>query len=109
MYVFRDVKTGFELAVFTIAHFLAVYPYTHVRGCRADVQEDIASLPRRVNGECTSVLTCIIVLKRRNRRVIIVVTSPCIADIHINRITIPVELPHPGNRDRVPCRVIITN
>ena len=109
MYVFRDVKTGFELAVFTIAHFLSVDPHPYIRGCRADVQEDIVSLPRRVNGECSSVLTCIIVLKRRNRRVIIVVTSPCIADIHINRITIPVELPHPGNRDRVPCRVIITN
>ena len=73
------------------------------------MKEDILAVPLLVDDECPPVLTHIIVLQRRERRIVVIMAFPCISDIQIKRIAITVEFPHAGNRHFIPCGIVISH
>ena len=106
MHIRCDVETCFELAVFAVADFLAVHPYTDIGCGGTDGQAHLMSFPISRNIESTSVLSYVIVLLRYVRRVVFEVAAPCVTYVHIERIAVSVQFPHSGNRHRPPFGVI---
>ena len=98
----RDVEAGFELAVLAVARLAAVDPDTHVRGRRADVEHDLLPGPRGRKVERAHVVAHAVVLRGDVGRVVLVMAAPGVADVQIDRIAEPVELPHAGNRHFAP-------
>ena len=107
-HIFRDVEAGLQLAVLTVAHFLAVHPDAHVGGGGSDAEEDVLAQPGRIDEEGPAILSGIVVLERRDGRIVPVMTLPGIADVDIERIPVAVELPESGDRHVVPGRIIHT-
>ena len=106
MHIRCDVETCFELAVFAVADFLAVHPYTDIGCGGTDGQAHLMSFPISRNIESTSVLSYMIVILRYVRRVVFEVAAPCVTYVHIERITVSVQFPHSGNRHRSPLGII---
>ena len=107
MDILRNVETGLQLAVLAVADLLPVDPDADVRGRGADVQADLPSDPAAVHGESATVLAGIIVLRGRDRRIVLVMAAPGIADVDIQRIAKAVEFPVAGNGNRAPLAVVI--
>ena len=102
-----DIETSLKFAVLAVADHLTVDPDTDIGCGRAYAEADLLANPRRINLEGTTVLTHIVALCGRVRRIILVMTSPGISHIDIQRISESVELPHPGNRHGLPGRIIV--
>ena len=66
------------------------------------MEKDILTLPCLVEAECTTVLTCMVVPVSRERRIVLIVASPCISYIEIDRSAISIHFPKTGNRDLIP-------
>ena len=71
------------------------------------MQENILAVPIFIKDESLSILAHIVVFQCRIRRIIVIVSSPCITDIQIDRVTISVQLPHSRNRNLIPCCIVI--
>ena len=97
-----DVETGLKLAVLAVTYLLAVYPDADIRTCGAYVEENILSLPLRSHIEGPAVLSGVIIPTGNERRIGLMMTLPCIADIDIYRISVTIEFPHARNRHGVP-------
>ena len=74
--IFRNVETGFELAVLTISDLFSVDPDTDIGGSRTDTQADLLALPCIRYREGTAVLPNMIVLSRDDGRIVGVMASP---------------------------------
>ena len=107
--VLGQVEAGLQLAVLAVADHPSVDPNADVGGRGADAQADLFSDPRLVHVECAAGLADIVVLGRRVRRIVLVVSPPGEADVKVNRIVVPVQFPHPRNRNRAPVRVIVVH
>ena len=96
------VEAGLELAVLAVADLLSVHPNPDI-GCRgADTEAYLLSDPGLVNSEGSSVLSHIIVLRCGIGRVCLVVPSPCITNVHVERVSVTVEFQHSGDRNLIP-------
>ena len=107
--VFGKVEAGFQLAVFAIAHHLSVHPYAHVGSSAADAQIHRFLLPFRRDVEHAAVLPHVVPFLRDDGRIVLVQTFPCIADIHVNGVSVAVELPEAGDGHFVPAGVVVVN
>ena len=97
-----DVKSRLQLAVLAVAYLPAVDPDLDVGCGRTDSETDLLAGPGSIQIECTAVLAHMIVFNGHNRRVGPGKSSPGIADVHIDRVAVAVELPHPRHRYRAP-------
>ena len=104
--IFRDIETGFQLAVFAVSDLFPVDPDTDVGRSGADAEEDVLPDPGRIHYESPAVLSCIVVLKRRIGRIVLIMALPGITHVEINRITVPVKFPKAGDRHIIPAGVI---
>ena len=66
------------------------------------MKENILAVPSLIHNESPAILTCMIALHRHYRRIVLVPCPPRITDVHIERISITVELPQSGHRHLVP-------
>ena len=71
------------------------------------MKEYILSLPGLVEVECTSVLAYIVMPVSRERRVVLVVALPGIADVQIDWNSVAVKFPEARYRDLIPRTVVI--
>ena len=71
------------------------------------MQKNILSVPIFIKDESLPILTNIVVFQCRIRRIIVIVSSPCITDIQIDRVTISVQLPHSRNRNLIPSSIVV--
>ena len=107
--VLGQVEAGLQLAVLAVADHLSVDPDTDVGGGGADAEADLFPDPRLVNVEHAAILTDVVVLSRRVRRIVLVVPPPGEADVKVDRVVVPVQLPHSRDRDRAPVRVVVVH
>ena len=71
------------------------------------MKEYILTFPRLVKFKGTSVLAHIVMPVSRERRIVLVLSLPGIADVQVDRISITVKFPKARYRDLIPGTVII--
>ncbi len=104
-----QIEAGLQLAVLAVAHFAAVDPHAHVAGGAAYAQAYLRADPVGGNVKCAPVLPHVVLFDGRVGRIVLVVTSPGVADIHIQRLAKAVQLPKARNRHRVPLRIVVAD
>ena len=72
------------------------------------MQDYVLSLPLLTEKEVVAILSHIVVLVRYNRRSVGEMAIPRIWSVYINRITITIQIPKSGNRNRTPLRIVVT-
>ena len=70
------------------------------------MKEDILAVPLFVYCESPAILTGIIMLHRREWRIVLIMTVPGISDILVKRIAIAVELPQSRYRNVIPLSIV---
>ena len=106
-YIARDVELGLEFAIFAVTHLAAVDPESQVRGGRADVQEDLLTLPLCGDGDFAAIGSDMIFGCRDIGRVVVEKFAPRIANIDIDRIAKSVQLPQTRHRHGAPRRIVV--
>ena len=106
---FRDVESGFELAVLTVSDLLSVDPYADVGRGGTDVHYDLLAGPVGRYGEMLPVLAHVVFRGRDERRVVFELAFPAVADVDIERVAVSVDFPDSGNGHGVPRIVFSIN
>ncbi|MPM33722.1 hypothetical protein SDC9_80300 [bioreactor metagenome] len=101
-----QVKLRFEFTVLTIAHILAVYPQIHVRRYRTEMSKYLFAFPIGRQYNLFSIRTHVIVFRRYLRWVVPELVTPGITYIHIDRITITIDLPQRRYLNMIPTLII---
>ena len=101
-----DIESRLQLAVLTVADLLAVDPDPDVGCGRADVQDDLLSVPVSGNSEGIPVLSDVVLFDRNVRRIVLELAFPAVADVDVERIPVAVDLPYSRNRHFAPVRII---
>ena len=102
-----DVKLCSDLRVLSIAHILTVHPQIDIRRDRTEIGNHLLTTP--VCRDCyrTTIRPYMIIFNGYLRWVILEMTAPGKAHIHVLRVTEAVQFPHPGDRHRRPSFLLI--
>ena len=104
-----EVELSGILGIFGISYPLAVDPHLDIRGGRTDVHDDLFAIPRCRNVESTAVGTRKVVLFLNERRIVLELCGPGIADILVDGFAIAVQFEECGNGKFVPFTVVVAN
>ena len=100
------VELAFELAVLAVADKFAVDPQVDIRGHGAEMGDDLASLPRSRNLDLAPVRAYVIVLYGNNGRIVLILVTPSVVDVDIQRVAIAVQFPDTGDGHCAPGLVV---
>ena len=102
-----DVEPRLQLAVFAVTCRFAVDPHPDVGSRGTYAQADLGADPGLVDVERPAVLADMVLLCRRIRRIVPVMSAPRITDVEVQRVAVAVEFPHPGDRHASPGGIVI--
>ena len=107
LHIGRDVELGGHLRILSIAHIHAVDIQVDV-GCHAaKVGDNLLAVPAVGYVDDAAVAAHMVVFQRHLGRVVLEMSAPSEADVHVYRVAIAVEFPYSRHADGLPCRVVI--
>ncbi len=101
-----EVKLVLELRVLAVAHELSVDPQIDIGGDGTEMSNHIFSLPVGGNAHRAAVGTHMVVLDGNVGRIVFVAVAPGVAHVHVDGVTVAVELPYGRHHDFVPAAVV---
>ena len=107
LHIGRDVKLGGHLRILSIAHIHAVDIQVDVGRHAAKVGNNLLAVPAVGYVDDAAVAAHMVVFQRHLRRIVLEMSAPGEADVHVYRVAITVEFPYSRHADGLPCRVVI--